>query len=507
MVFRDQSTEIIKKAQAEAQKPVETSGSIRVAARKGRRSSLLRVNARRVSQPEPSPSILPYTPKLDENGFVDFFANNFACSDSAHTRRNLLWLPKNFYELLKEDSARLSAQSIGCMALARLQNSSHHYQQAQNKYGQALFSLASTWRHDASVDTDGICLAVMFLGLYEILSTNDSSSRVHWTRHLSGLGALLENRLATGRMSEFCIRMFLQTRSQAILHALQSGTPVDEKFVRMSSKVRELIPDLFLPSHDLDDLQIRLAALQARTCTPEPVEGLLRDLIDLRDDLRAWMTSCPPTWTFSGQENPRIYCYWWDSRCDLYPATIISHVSTKCRSALIITLDLIEVLSTRVTSLETIDPCLISTAVTEEDVATAAPPPLSPELRQLVTEICATVPLFHRPPPPPQSISSVRADVRAMLISATRRTSMDAPLGGPLDPPRYGMTFWLFWMLEVVGGMRHAPPELTAWTVQCLRRVRATTGILKAEIAADRIESGRSSYLAWGRLVREGQVE
>ena len=47
--------------------------------------------------------------------------------------------------------------------------------------------------------------------------------------------------------------------------------------------------------------------------------------------------------------------------------------------------------------------------------------------------------------------------------------------------------------MEVIGSMSTAPKELTQWIVLCLARIYDTTGIVKAQVVADRLKAGREN--------------
>lgn len=133
----------------------------------------------------------------------------------------------------------------------------------------------------------------------------------------------------------------------------------------------------------------------------------------------------------------------------------MAHVLDKVRAARIMTYDLIQ------------EACLSPSSLPEDSlklvVNPSSPKTSAMGIRDLVTDICATIPMCYRP-----SCSLV------MLNSGE-------------DRPPLGTTYWLFWPLEVVGMMRAAPLELTDWTRQCFERMYDVTGIMKAQIAARRI--------------------
>lgn len=90
----------------------------------------------------------------------------------------------------------------------------------------------------------------------------------------------------------------------------------------------------------------------------------------------------------------------------------------------------------------------------------------SPRVRELITDICATIPIYHRP----------------------LRTGVDPSVRG--DPPPLGTGFWFIWVLEVVGNMKEATPDLIAWIVQYFERVHECTGFIIVLKIAQRLREG-----------------
>lgn len=392
------------------------------------------------------------TLKLDEEkGLVDFFANNFTCTGSLANRSNLFWVPTNFVDLLKDNTTHISVQCVGAMALARLQRSAYYLREAQRMYSTAVISLNKRWNEGKSHNEESVFLAVLFLAFFEVLACYDPSSRQSWVTHLGGIGALFQTCSHQFLTSDFSVRMLLQSRSQVIMFALQTKTPVTGRFADTSLPIRRAIPAHLKPSDDLDILLIRLTDLQAQAKSPLASGGLVNDLIILEGDLSHWPRDLPPSWSFSKQACKLPFQYWWEARCDFYPTVLIANGWNKYRAARIIVHDLIHETSPHDTFPlpQPADRC-ISPSFEDE---------------QLVTDLCATVPLHYRP-----------TTSHAFL----RKSEGDRPV--------LGTTYWLLWVLEVVGSMREAPAELTCWVVQCFERIHEMTGIAVAQRVAGRLK-------------------
>lgn len=85
---------------------------------------------------------------------------------------------------------------------------------------------------------------------------------------------------------------------------------------------------------------------------------------------------------------------------------------------------------------------------------------------ELVKDICATIPTYYRP----------------------LRRHVDRSVRG--QPPPMGTLYWFLWVLEVVGTMKEATPELTVWIVQCFDWIYECTGLVKARLVANRLNIG-----------------
>lgn len=447
MMFRDQSEEVISKALTGS----KTRNSTTTAATTPRTSrSPDECEITNVATNAPA---VPLSPKLnEENGLIAFLLNNFTCSDSAEMRSNYYWIPRNCDDLLKDDSAKLSVQCAGAMALARLRRSPEYLRKAQRDYGIAVLSLVKSWQQNPQDDSDTVFVAVLFLALFELLASYGHSSQKSWTAHLSGLGGLFEQRGAQHLHTEFGFRMFRQSRSQVIANALRTKTPVPGSYARLS----QCAPMQFKQADVIDMLLIRLADLQASYQALKPATHLRPALMDLDLDLRRWTTGLPNVWMFSKQPVGRHTGMWWDVRSDIYSSAIIAHLWNKVRSARIAIRDLLLDINARPSS------ALADNAEGPGDHSEHSISQL--EVQQLVTDACATVPIYYRP--------------WSTTVKGSRASS----------PPPLGTTFWTVSVLEVVGSMKYATPLLTKWSLQCLEHIHEKTGVMQARYVARRLE-------------------
>lgn len=447
LMFRDQSQNVIAKGRAASY--TQAQGSLDNQNFKD--SDSTDVNA--TGNPDRSTSDTPaisHSPKLsEEGGLISFFTNNFTCT-MTNKGSNLLWIPANLDDLLKEDCARYSVQSVGAMALARLRRSPYYHREAQKNYGLALIRL----QQHVEAPKDAVLVTILFLGFFEVLASYDESSRRSWTTHLGGLGLLLRKcdpRFLTG---EFGARMLLQSRSQVVLNALQTKKPIPATFQNLAQGFQRSMAPGLVHSDDADMLLIRLATHQAQYHISGSSNALLSELVTLQDDLYEWTRNLSPSWFFSPRPYDTPYQFWWEARYDIYSLPIICHVWNKTRAARIIVHDLIQEISLHLS--------LVDEA--NNEIPTN-------DIQHLVTGICATVPAYYRP-------SAVR-------------------LGPDIveNQPLLGTTYWLLWVLEVVGSMREASSTLTEWIRQCLERIYETTGIVKAQLAAQRLKWGHGSVV------------
>jgi len=408
-----------------------------------------------------------YSPALNvETGVVDFFANNFTWGRSSGPGTNLFWVPSNFDDILKHRSARLSTQSVGAMALARLHKSSYYLREAQRHYGLALLSLAELWQQGVDLEKDAVLITVLFLGFFEVLASYSSSSRRGWTTHLGGIGMLLGMRDEEYFSTDLGARMLLQSRNQSILNALQTKTKVPEAFQRPIYRFKQPTSPDIMASHHAEMLLTRLAELQAQHRVLGPSPALYDDLNTLIKTLWRWSDELPSSWSFSVHVCDRGSPFWWATRCDVYSAPLISHVWNKIRSAQLVAFDLIYETSLCVSS------SLESQSTAYSHMFRNGT--FTPEMQNLVIDICATIPMFYRP-------SNATADPRSDIGSSR---------------PVLGTTYWLLWPLEIVGSKRDAPVDLKTWIVNCLERIYQITGIVKAQIAADRVKHCRGANAA-----------
>lgn len=372
-------------------------------------------------------------------------------------RSNLFWVPRDLNELLKDESAELSLQCVGAMALARLRRSPEYMREAQKRYSSALLNLAEKSLRTSETKGPPVFIAILLLSFFEILASYDHSSSQSWQTHLNGLGALCKR---GNQQTEIDPRIFRQIRSQVLIGAMQSHTTVSEPFSKRAPTIEDpMLPD-FQYFDDADELLIRLAALRAQRRAVGPTAVLLVGLKVLAEDLRQWERSLPARWSFSTQPHQWEPDWWWDARCDIFSSGFVAHTWNKIRAAQIITYDMIQDTSSFV-SWVSADAVIIEPDQSDQDRPT-------PRMKQLVTDICATIPPYYRPRPAGKG-----------LLNES-------------DQPLIGTVFWFLWVLEVVGSMNEAPPELRDWIVQCFERMYETTGVIKTRLVAERLKRGQS---------------
>lgn len=454
-IFRDQSAHVIARATVDSHgRPTTKKESFQL------QQSKVSGNTN-VTHTYPSNLNVPTltrSPKPNEKDVLTrFFANNFTSGESIERRTNLFWIPQNFDSFLKDESVNLSVQCTGAMAIARLRGSPEYSRRAQKQYGQALLSVSERWRHRTETENGATFLAVIFLSFFEVLASHDTSSRQGWITHLGGLGGLFLRCQKQFLSTEFGAKMFRQTRSQIILHAIQSRTPVSGPFADPTHSDHNPSPLIFKHFDDADALLIRLAKVQADCSTSAPSSSLISDLTILDRDLAGWAETLPPLWSFSAQPSKPPSGLWWDARCDIYVSGFVAHAWNKVRAARIVTYDLTQIMLSRIAPQDT------------GNLKNATPQTTNvypnPKIQQLATDICATIPTYYRPP----------------CVSTEGREAD--------NPPPLGTIFWFLWVLEVVGTMTEAPRELTDWVVHCFERIYQTTGILMARRFGDRVRT------------------
>lgn len=396
---------------------------------------------------------IPRTPIPDEStALVDFFTNNFADSGDVQNRSNLFWIPRNFDLFLKDDQVKLSAQCVGAMAIARLHRSPQYTREAELRYCLALESVSKQIHTKTTPENGASYMAVLWLGFFEILSSSGHASRQAWRTHLGGLASLFLQSEGGIAKTRFGTPMFRQTRSQIVIHALQSCTPV---LAGLENQTRypPMANPISIHYDEAETLLIHLANLQAK-CHESTPSHHLSSLLALEERLIAWTRSGPPLFTYTALSSGRQSELWWDNRLDVYSSGFVAHAWNKVRAARIITNDLLR--KAQETEPHENDGIWSSQASTTGHEL----------FRELVIDLCATLPVYYRP-----------------AFPGTKHELYD-------NAPPMGTVFWYLWPLEVAGTSAQASPQLTSWIAQTLDRIYETTGIHKACLVAERLRTG-----------------
>ncbi|KAK4505466.1 hypothetical protein PRZ48_003429 [Zasmidium cellare] len=446
-MFRDQSQQLIARSHANSQG--RSPGSSKISTPQTSQFNIAGIDTTWAQPTANAPAML-YAPAVDqETAWIDFFVNQYTCSGTTDSKANMFWIPPNFHDMLRDDSLRFSVQSVGAMAIARLQKSQPGVEEAQKKYGQALLSLANGWGQVVSnAQKDIVFLVILLLGFFEVLATYGPSARKSWITHLGGVSVLFKNNEDYYCGTPFGARMFFHARSQMILIALQTKTTVADTFAKPNPRVLRAVPPQLKEIFEADILLIHLADLQARCRTSRPSISLLVELTGLGTACAQWAVSLPEFWRYTTQGISRPTSAWWDSQLHAYKSPILEHTWNKVRAALLVIHDLIRDLNRSLYPVQD------------------AWSPFETQVQQLVLDICSSVPLRFRP-------------------TATSNTGTLPPLG---------TIYWLLWPLDVVGSMREAPLEMRQWVIQVFEQIHDKTGNIRANTLANKLKAGQRSF-------------
>ncbi|KAK3898188.1 hypothetical protein C8A05DRAFT_19179 [Staphylotrichum tortipilum] len=375
LMFRDESSHVIKKARARARKkanlgssrpatPSDSEGRLSVTPEPRSRPPTLIVPptphasspaARDAEHPDDSMLMSPesgswpvtppmaqlYTlaPTCQENGFAYFFSRYVTAEETAsHQKFDFLrdvWKPSSSMADAQIDGVLASMTAVGLMGLASTARTPDLMDAARKSYGTALQLTNHALQDPTEAVKDSTMLSILILGVFEMMAENPSRALTvdAFQRHVEGAVALALMRGPAQFQTRAGRRMFSMLCQRVVVSCAQRNMPMPESLIELWHQMpptgesgnpsRRLMPLLW------QVLQVRSEINTGFLTDPETIVDRLLAIDQQFEDMSAQL---PASWkcrTFQvRQHHPAVFdgiCHTYSS---LHHANVWNHIFT-----------------------------------------------------------------------------------------------------------------------------------------------------------------------------------
>ena len=333
---------------------------------------------------------------------------------------------------------QLSA-SIHAASLASFSNefnSGDVLRQSREQYGRALRLTNSALGSPKEATKDSTLIAVMLLGLYEILTCTNQSSSTSWMDHINGATVLLRLRGRQQLKTKLGLRMFKQVIVSIIASCIQHEVPIPAHIITLQGYAMESLGDN--PAWRFLDTTMRFANLRASIKDGSLIDRdeIIDAAMKVDDDLVKWCETTPLQWRYETLFTDADPALVYEGYYHLYQDHHKAHVWNSVRMSRICLCQIIVGQILRYDSPPGSPILPDHTALIQLSANTVA---------RMASEICASVPQFTEQP----------------VSSSTQEAGL-----GSSDNVAGG--YFLLWPLFIVGTLPDLPDSLHQWVIERL---------------------------------------
>ncbi|KAH8895108.1 hypothetical protein GQ53DRAFT_779886 [Thozetella sp. PMI_491] len=368
LMFRDESSHVIKKAKAKARKrgaatgigdsedssspETESSPFFQSVPSRGRGSLSLITPASRFSNqpgvmadwsydnssllPSPDSGSWPETPNFgnllynlaptcQERGTAYFFSRYVTIDENAcHQRFDFVydvWKPGVLASDRQVDGVLASMTAVGLMGLANMTKSGELMDAARKSYGTALRLTNYALKNPVEAVKDTTMLSVLILGLFEMMTENTPRTAKAFQEHVNGAAALAKLRGANQFRTAAGMKMFMMLCQRVMISCIQREVPMPETLVNLRREMGKFLdasdPTWQITTPIYEVLQIRYDIKSGALTDPEVIIGRL---VGIEDDFEKLIRRFPKSWHYRTFRVSRRHPAIFGDLCHLYPS-------------------------------------------------------------------------------------------------------------------------------------------------------------------------------------------
>ena len=453
-------------------------------------------------------------PTFQERGTAYFFSRYVTIDENCcHQRFDFVydvWKPHSMVPERQLDGVMASMTAVGLVGVANLTRSTDIMDGARKSYGTALRLTNAALRNPREATKDETMLAILILGLFEMMTDPSAKSMKAWHEHVNGAAALAKMRGQTQFRSKAGIRMFMMLCQVVMITCVQKEMPMPPVLVNLRNELATMFkksePGIEISRPIYQVLQARYDIKNGKLANSDE---MLDRLNAIEDEFESVIATFPDQWGYkvfrTAKPHPAVY----RDVCHLYPSIWLATIWNGLRSCRMLILE--SIVSGLHERFHNVDPELIAPRYLDEfqkaraklaaimDAILASAPqhfsllnPLSGYLDTLLP--ISTTEVRDLPTPPadsPESTSSAddwspdeleTDDSGPTLMDPTRAKSEDE--AGKRFMLLASSTNTIVWPLYSVGMSSSCTPAMKAYVVERLMALYHETGLTQAKTVA-----------------------
>lgn len=264
-MFRDETTKVMRKAQAKTPECItspEEVALVGTSRKPSDGSSVVHV------LPELSHILNRNPSRKIEDEASSYFFHHFVSKDSVITASLYDFLPAIYHQGIgQNDPLPDIVAATGLAGIANISRSSEVMLAARAKHTEVLRITNAALRDPERAKADSTLMAVLLLGMFEIITCPSPQSMLVWAKHVHGATTIARIRGRCQLKTELGRRLFLHLRNQIIIDCLQR---------------RKSVPEMITDWND-----VRFQCLEDDETVEPRLVQLMARISNLRHDIRA----------------------------------------------------------------------------------------------------------------------------------------------------------------------------------------------------------------------------
>jgi hypothetical protein len=498
VIFREETTNVIKKAKAKHEKDRQKAAPSAVPISSVSSSSASPSSSLEVAPRTPqqrgqtiSPAYFNINPSIEDRAAA-FFVTNYVIGDHGPTRGHLDRLADLYESDSLDDSLVAAVHAVGLIGYSHSVKAPELLPKAQSQYTKALRLTNAALRCPTAVKKDSTLMAILILGIYEIFTGTSQKSMQAWAQHIHGAAAVVKLRGPDAVKTPGGIRLLAHVTSSLLISCIQRDIPIPKYIVEMQALAEQSLTRVD-PAWRAQRTMIKFTKFNARyhanlTTHTHSVHTLLAQGLAIDGEFLDFFNHVPAGWDYKTvytDQDPEIV---YDGHYHIYYDHWIAQIWNAIRQLRILLNEIIHALITD-------DQASAHPSLRRDDPVAAFHLQNSFRTMHLMqAEILASVPQHVGYTVHPDAHSSSSSTSYSQPWMHFRKDS-----GADCEFPvmRFSGGYFLLWPLYLAGNMATATDGVRAYAVRNLRRIALVTGIKQAGLLADIVEMKRH-ITVWG---------
>ncbi|KAE9365950.1 hypothetical protein N431DRAFT_430125 [Stipitochalara longipes BDJ] len=296
LIFRDESTNVARKAKAKEAKKQRAldSSSLSVSPPPEEEASL-----ELVQQKDPHLSALQLAPTIEDLA-VGFFISNYVIENTRPNRGHLDPI-QDMTRVGQLDEALLSSmKAVGLAGFAHASHAPHLLKNARYQYVRAIQSTNVALRDPENAKKDATLMSIMILGIFETITGCRQESIKDWSEHIKGAAAVIKLRGPDQIKSPAGRRLLVHVTAYLMIACMNKGIALPTHMIEYMTAAIELVktPD---PAFVIQETMMRFSTLNAEMVQQKLTdkETILAQCLELDAKLLTIQTNVGPGWEYT----------------------------------------------------------------------------------------------------------------------------------------------------------------------------------------------------------------